>query len=117
MTPVRNLVLVERIREDVSRSGLLILPQAFKRKHPTDKHKVQPDYWRGRVEAVGPDVRELRPGDEVLVHTWAEIGDGLYTGIDADTGAPARIIPKRAFLSYPDDIVCALDPDDSPEAA
>ena len=115
MTPLRNLVLVERIREEMS-SGGIVLPQAFKRKHPTDKHRVQPDYWRGRVQAIGPEVRELAEGDEVLIVTWADEGHGgLYTGVDARTGGPATPFSPRVLVEYPEDIVCAVER--GPEAA
>lgn len=129
MSPLRNLVLVERLPAlgaayndagEIVSAGGIIMPQAFRRQHPTDKHKVQPDLWRGRVEAVGPRAaHDLRPGDEVVIQTWAgDNGKGLYTGVDADTGQPATPQSRRVLVEYPDDFVCALERDsDAPEEA
>lgn len=108
MRPLRNLVLVERMRERASPGGILF-PRAFKRKHPSEKHKYVPDYWRARVKAVGPDVQGLSDGDEVLIYTWSENGKGqlhmgLYTGIPVGKG------DDEVLVEYPDDIICAIAP-------
>lgn len=113
LQPRRNLVLVERLPDlerstndagDIVTAGGIIIPKTCKYSHPAKKHSAKPDFWRGRVIACGPLVRELAPGDEVLVHTWAEVGDGLYTGADT------QLSDGRCFLEYPDDFVCALEP-------
>jgi hypothetical protein len=66
------------------------------------------DYFPAEVLAVGPEVRELKSGDHVLVHTWAE-GDGskLYTG--DSLGEKDRLILK------PNDILCAIEDDEAAE--
>ncbi len=111
--PLRNLVCVERMPGlgctlnadgDTVTAGGIILPRAFKRKHPSQKIGAVPDFFRARVVGVGPDVPagELSPGDEVLVFSFqASEKEGLYTGTDAGAG--------RLFVDYPDDIVCALE--------
>jgi len=108
MKPLRNLVLVERMRERQSPGGIHF-PRAFKRKHPSEKHKYVPDYWRGKVKAIGPKVTELKEGDEVLIYTWSENGKGqlhmgLYTGIPTGRGE------DLVLVEYPDDIICAIAP-------
>lgn len=102
--PLGSRVYVERIHETETRGGLII-PQTFKARGPGQKVGAVPDYFRARVLAVGPDVRELTEGDEVLVYTYAE-GDGskLYSG-ETDGSR------DKMLVRYPDDLVCAIDGD------
>lgn len=98
--PTKDRILVERLdmgRERTTKGGI-VLPATL-----GAKAKTKADMWRGKVLAVGPDVRELTPGDHVLVHTWAE-GDGstLYTGVG---------LGAHRVLIRPDDVICAVDPD------
>ena len=100
VTPRRDLVLVETLdagRETVTAGGI-ILPATLGARAQTKS-----DLWRGRVFAVGPKVRDVHPGDDVIVHTWAD-GDGskLYSG--------EGIGGHRSFIRQ-DDIVCAVPPD------
>jgi co-chaperonin GroES (HSP10) len=100
--PLRDQILIERLEghgiETVSPGGI-IFPATIERRA---EHKR--DGFRARVEAVGPDVRELEPGEHVLVHTWT--GDdgskGLYVGRD---------VGNRKLLVKPDDIICVVAAD------
>lgn len=111
--PLRNLVYVEKIVRERAAGGLWV-PSTFKAgKHGHSarlKMAATPDYFPARVLSCGPDVREIAPGDEVLVYTFAE-GDGtkLYTGENVGEA-------KRMVIMYPNDILCAVeyDPDDEP---
>lgn len=110
LRPLRNLLHVEPIRETVTAGGILI-PQDY-RALGSRKAVERPDTFRARVLAVGPDVRGVEPGDDVLVYTWAERADGtrrsLYVGHD---------VPGGLLVSYPDDVVCAVDPSARVEVA
>lgn len=98
MKPLRDLLLVERIVATMSPGGIH-LPQTFVGRGSA-KMNAKADYYRARVLAVGPDVRELAPGDEVLVHTWAgENGQGLYSGATA----PGGVLIKQ------DDVIAAVE--------
>ncbi len=114
MRPLRNLMLVERmpdlgcvISEDGNTVTLggIIMPATFKASGPSQRISAKKDVWRGRVLAVGPDVREIAAGDTVLVHTWSDKGtgthEGLYTGIAVGEG--------RKLIAYPEDILCAFE--------
>jgi hypothetical protein len=99
--PLRDLVYVERLRPKITPGGIHI-PETFEAKHSARlKTAATPDYFPAKVLSVGPLVRELVPGDTVLVHTYAE-GDGktLYTG--ENVGERDRLLVR-----YPDDFVCA----------
>lgn len=112
--PLRNLVYIEKIRRTRTGGGILLpLFGAFMGHSAKKKMAATPDYFPARVLATGPDVRELVPGDEVLVYTFAE-GDGskLYTGENVGER-------ERMMVMYPNDILCAVenDPeeDDAPQ--
>ncbi len=103
--PLRDLVYVEKVRKTQSDGGILFpQPGAFCGHSARKKTAATPDYFTARVLSVGPEVRELSPGDEVLVYTYAE-GDGskLYTG--ENIGERERLIVK-----YPGDFLCAVEP-------
>ncbi len=100
--PLQDWVLVERITETVSAGGIH-LPATFSGSR-SSKLNARPDYWRARVVALGPLARDLEPGDEVLVHTWAaEDGKGLYAGVHAGGG--------QVLVRWSKDILCAVERD------
>jgi co-chaperonin GroES (HSP10) len=110
LRPLRDLIHVEPIRETVSAGGIL-LPEDYKALG-SKKAVNRPDTFRARVLAVGPEVRGVEPGEDVLVYTWSERADGtrrgLYTGHD---------VPGGLLVRYPEDIVCAVDPSARVEVA
>lgn len=78
VSPLRDLLFVETLdmgRETVTEGGIIIPATQGARA------RTKSDLWRGRVLAVGPLVRDVEPGEDVIVHTWAD-GDGskLYSG-------------------------------------
>lgn len=98
--PLRDLVLVESLdvgREHVTPGGLII-PATIQA-----RAKTKSDLWRGRVLAVGPEVKDFEPGEDVIVHTWAD-GDGskLYSG-EARLGGHRQLVKQG-------DIACVVDP-------
>lgn len=103
LKPMRNLVYVEEVRKEKTDGGIFI-PETFDHQNrPSLKLNAKTDYYEAKILAVGPDVRELAPGDHVLVHTFADdLGKGLFTGESTGEG-------KRKLIRYPDDIVCAVD--------
>lgn len=109
--PLRNLVYVERIKREMTAGGLHI-PQTFvcgKHGHAAGTRiQATPDYFEAEVLAIGPDVRELEPGDRCYVFTFAD-GDGsnLYTGTSDDGRRADKA--RRMFVKYPDDFVCAVE--------
>lgn len=101
LKPLRNLMHIERVVQEKTPGGLYI-PQTFDHKHrPSLKFDAIRDYFEAKVLAVGPEVRDVEPGDHVLVWTFAD-GDGrqMFTGEGDD---------KRLLVRYPDDLVCAVD--------
>lgn len=93
-------MLVEALdvgREHVTPGGIVIPATTGSRA------KTKSDLWRGRVLAVGPEVKEIAPGQDVIVHTWAD-GDGskLYSG--------EGVGGHRSFIKQAD-IVCVAEPD------
>lgn len=109
MKPLGSRLYVERIRPAVTPGGIH-LPETFKAgKHGSSaRQKVNAieDTFRATVLAIGPDVRELSPGDIVVVFSFAE-GDGskLYTG--ESVGEKGRM-----FIGL-DDVVCAIEPEEA----
>lgn len=100
VSPLRDLVLVETLdqgRETVTEGGI-VLPATLQ-----SHAKTKRDLWRGRVIAVGPEVKGIEPGEHLLVHTWAE-GDGskLYSG--------EGVGGHRSFVREVD-IACVIAPD------
>lgn len=100
IAPLRDLVLVERLSghgiERTSKGGI-VLPSTLEA-----KAKTKADWFRARVLAVGPEARDVRAGEDVLVYTWkGETGRGLYTGHALGAGQ---------LLIAAEDIVAALDP-------
>jgi len=108
--PLRNLVYVEKIRRTRSGGGIEIpIFGAFCGHSAKKKMAATPDYFPARVLAIGPDVKEIKPGDEVLVYTFAE-GDGskLYTGENVGER-------ERLMVMYPNDVLCVVEYDPEPE--
>jgi hypothetical protein len=109
--PLRDLVYVEKIVQTHSPSGLIELPGTFRAGKGGHSARLKmgavQDTFHARVLSIGPNVRELSPGDEVLVFTFAE-GDGstLWTGENVGER-------NRMMVKYPDDILCALDTEDA----
>jgi co-chaperonin GroES (HSP10) len=93
--PLRDRIHIRRLEghgiETVTPGGIVIPATTEARA------KSKNDYFRAEVIGIGPDVRELAPGDHVLVHTWHD-GDGstLYT--------------SGTFIG-PDDVICAVAKD------
>lgn len=89
--PLRDRIHIRRLEghgiETVTPGGIIIPATSEARA------KTKRDYFRAEVVATGPEVRDLEPGEHVLVHTWAD-GDGseLYTG---------------SFIG-PDDVICVV---------
>lgn len=103
--PTREKIYIQRLREEQSSGGILF-PSCFKAGKngfsAREKINAVPDTFYARVLAVGPEVRELAPGDEVIVYSYAA-GDGkqLWTG----TSVGER---DKIFID-PDDVVCAVE--------
>jgi len=100
VTPLRDLLFVETLdmgRERVTAGGIVIPATQGARA------KTKSDLWRGRVLAVGPEVRDVEPGQDVIVHTWAE-GDGtkLYSG--------ESVGGHRSFIRA-GDVACVVESD------
>lgn len=106
IVPLRDRLYVQRLREKVSAGGIHF-PETFRAgRHghsAREKMNAVRDTFHAKVLAVGPDVRELTQGDEVVVYSFAE-GDGtkLYTGDSVGER-------DRMFIGI-DDVVCAIDP-------
>jgi co-chaperonin GroES (HSP10) len=101
--PLRDLVYVERVRQETSEGGIVLIQDYKARRGKRLTMQAQPDMWRGRVLAVGPKVPDLLEGHEVLVYNWADDpGQQLFTGVSAGE-------KDRVFVRYPDDLVCALE--------
>jgi co-chaperonin GroES (HSP10) len=67
--PLKDNVIIERIKKDEMTSGGIVLPGG-------DRDEAD----RASVTAIGPDVTSVQVGDEVLVN-WnkaAGFGDNLY---------------------------------------
>lgn len=92
--PLRDRIHIRRLEghgiERVTEGGIVIPATVEARA------KTKNDYFRAEVLAVGPDVKEVEPGEHVLVHTWHG-GDGstLYVG---------------SFIT-PDDVICVVAKD------
>lgn len=100
--PLGERILVTRLEghgiETVTPGGIVI-PATSER-----TVKTKPDYFRARVEAMGPDAEkayagELRLGDEVLVYTYSGTAETVFTG---DAAGQHRLFVK------PDDILGAV---------
>jgi co-chaperonin GroES (HSP10) len=97
--PLGERILVTRLEghgiETVSPGGIIIPATAEK------SVRTKADYFRARVEVLGPDAEkayagDLKPGDEVLVYTYSGTADSVFTGDDAGQ--------HRMFVR-PDDIL------------
>ena len=101
LRPLRNLVQIEKVVREKTAGGIYVPTSFDHQARPSLKFGAIPDHFEARVVAVGPDVRDIGPGDHILVWQYAD-GDGskLFTG-DGDA--------ERLLIKYPDDIVCAID--------
>ena len=85
--PYGDRILVERLDghgvETTSPGGIVLPAVEWKR----GKTQHVADYFRARVKAVGPKVREVHEGDEVLVYTYSREGHGrVLVGWDTAHG-------------------------------
>jgi co-chaperonin GroES (HSP10) len=102
LRPIRDNVRITRLEghgiEGVSPGGI-ILPATREK-----SVRTKGDYFRARVEAIGPDARyadgELTPGAEVLVYTYSGTAESVFTGADAD---------EYGLFVKPDDILCVVE--------
>ena len=98
--PLGERILITRLEghgiETVSKGGIVIPATAEK------SVRTKADYFRARVEALGPDVvgYELAAGDEVLVYTYSGTAETVFTG----EGARGASMFVRA-----EDILCAVE--------
>ena len=98
--PLGERILVTRLEghgiETVSKGGIVIPATAEK------SVRTKADYFRARVEALGPDVvgYELAAGDEVLVYTYSGTAETVFTG-EGTRGA--------AMFIKPDDVLCVVE--------
>lgn len=99
--PLGNRILVRRLEghgiETVTSGGIIIPATAAK------SVRDKPDYFRARVEAMGPEaeraIPDLAPGNDVLVYTYSGEEDSVFTGA---AGAGGLFIK-------PDDILCVVE--------
>jgi co-chaperonin GroES (HSP10) len=100
--PLRDRLYVQRLFVASSKGGI-IFPKAFKFGFSArQKINAISDVFRARVLAIGPEVRELVVGDEILVHSYAD-GDGstLWTGVSVGE-------KDRMFIEFKD-VVCGVE--------
>jgi len=100
--PLRDRILVTRLEghgiETVSPGGIVIPATVEK------SVRTKPDYFRARVEALGPEAErayagDLKPGDEVLVYTYSGTADSVFTG---------STLGEHRVVIGPDDILGAV---------
>jgi co-chaperonin GroES (HSP10) len=105
--PLGSRIYIQRLRVAESKGGI-IFPETFKlRKQFSARERLNsvPDLFHAIVLACGPDVRELKQGDEIIVYSFADSdGSKMYTGESAGE-------KDRLFIE-PDDVVCAVDRSD-----
>lgn len=99
--PLRNLVYIERLKREVSAGGIHLAQTWDHRNNPRLKYAGIKDYFEAKVLSVGPQVREVNPGDTVLVYTFTEDNTKLWTGEKADG--------DRLFVAYPDDLLAVVE--------
>jgi co-chaperonin GroES (HSP10) len=104
--PLLDNIYVQRLKPSVSPGGI-IFPETFKAgkngRSARQKFAAIPDLFHARVLAVGPDVRELAQGDEVIVYSYADSdGSKVFTG--------ESVGEKDKFFIKPGDVVCAVEP-------
>lgn len=102
--PLRDKILIRRLEghgiETVSKGGIVIPATAEK------GVRTKADYFRARVEAIGPEteraIPDLAVGNDVLVYTYSGQAESVFTGKGREM-AGARI-----FIE-PDDILCVVE--------
>lgn len=100
--PIGDRILVRRLDghgvETVSKGGI-VLPATSQ-----GSAKTKADYFRARVEAVGPEaerqIPDLAVGENVLVYTYSGQAETVWTGTEA-AGA--------GLFIRPDDILCVVE--------
>lgn len=111
LRPTRNNVYVEKIALETTKGGI-VLPifGAFMGHSARKKTAATPDYFKARVLAVGPEVRDIVEGDEVIIHTYAEGGGTkLFTG--ENVGEKRRLMVKADTVDTKGDILCVVGPE------
>lgn len=102
--PLHDRIYIQRLRVAES-SGGIIFPATFRLKKQfsaRERLNSVPDLFHAIVLAVGPDVRELSQGDEVIVYSFADSdGSKMYTG--------ESVGEKDRLFIGPDDVVCAVE--------
>ena len=102
--PLGDNIYIQRVRVEESRGGI-IFPSTFRLKKQfsaRERLNAVPDLFHAFVLAIGPDVRELSQGDEIIVHAYAEGNvNTLWTG--TSVGEKDRMFIK------PNDVVCAVE--------
>lgn len=101
--PLGERILVRRLEghgvETVSKGGIVIPATVEK------SVRTKPDYYRARVEAIGPEaeraVPDLAVGSEVYVYTYSGTADSVFTG-------NAAAAAGGVFIK-PDDILCVVE--------
>lgn len=91
--PLKDKILVRRLEghgiEAVSKGGI-ILPATREK-----SVRTKGDYFRARVEAMGPDAQrampDLEPGEEVYVYTYSGTSESVFTGVDTPYGTVVRV--------------------------
>lgn len=95
-------IYIQRLRVAESKGGI-IFPETFslsKKFSARERLNSVPELFHAIVLSVGPRVRELSQGDEIIVYSFAR-DESLYTGISVGER-------DRMFIQ-PDDVVCAVE--------
>ncbi len=102
LAPLKDRILVTRLEghgiETVSPGGIVIPATVEK------SVRTKADYFRARVDALGPDAErayagDLKPGDEVLIYTYSGVAESVFTG--------SKLGERQMFVK-PDDILAAV---------
>lgn len=102
--PLGKKIMIRRLEghgiERVTAGGIVVPATVEK------SVRTKADYFRARVEAIGPDAcretgGDLAVGDEVLVYTYSGTEDSVFTGKGTEDD-------PRLFIE-PDDIICVAE--------
>lgn len=102
LQPLRDRIIVTRLEghgiETISPGGIVIPATVEK------SVRTKPDYFRARVDALGPEAErayagDLKAGDEVLVYTYSGTEASVFTGSD---------LGEKRLVIGPDDILGAV---------
>jgi hypothetical protein len=95
-------IYIQRLRVAESKGGI-IFPETFSlRKKFSARERLNsvPELFHAIVLSVGPRVRELAQGNEIIVYSFAK-DEHLYTGTSVGE-------KDRMFIG-PEDVVCAVE--------